>query len=62
MVSEKGVQATGVQCIVYKKWIQWCCGLQGDLSRLADGFRCMRCDRTIQEADLAEDLMVDGET
>ena len=24
------------------------------------GFRCKRCDRTIQEADLAEDLMVDA--
>ena len=34
----------------------------GDLSRVADGFRCRRCDGTIQEADLAEDLMVDGET
>ena len=27
-----------------------------------DGFRCRRCDGTIQEVDLAEDLMVDGET
>ena len=26
------------------------------------GFRCRRCDKTIQEADLTEDLMVDGET
>ena len=34
----------------------------GDLSLLADGFRCKRCDGTIQEVDLAEDLMVDGET
>ena len=25
-------------------------------------FRCRRCDGTIQEVDLAEDLMVDGET
>ena len=33
----------------------------GDLSQVADGFRCRRCDGTIQEADLAEDLMVDGE-
>ena len=37
-------------------------GVRGDLSRVADGFRCRRCDGTIQEADLAEDLMVDGET
>ena len=36
--------------------------MHGDLSRVADGFRCRRCDGTIQEVDLAEDLMVDGET
>ena len=36
--------------------------MRGDLSRVADGFRCKRCDGTIQEADLAEDLMVDGRT
>ena len=35
--------------------------LCGELSRVADSFRCMRCDGTIQESDLAEDLMVDGE-
>ena len=27
-----------------------------------DGFRCKRCDGRIREIDLAEDLMVDGET
>ena len=27
-----------------------------------DSFMCRRCDGTIQETDLAEDLMVDGET
>ena len=32
------------------------------MSRVADGFRCRRCDGTIQEVDLAEALMVDGET
>ena len=37
-------------------------GARGDLSQVADRFRCRRCDETIQEADLAEDLMVDGET
>ena len=37
-----------------------CSGVRGDLSRVADGFRCRRCDGTIQEVDLAEDLMVDG--
>ena len=32
------------------------------MSRVADGFRCRRCDGTIQEVDLALDLMVHGET
>ena len=36
-----------------------CSGVCGDLLRVADGFRCRRCDRTIQEADLAENLMVE---
>ena len=36
--------------------------MPGDLSRVADGFGCRRCDGTIQEVDLAEDLMVDGDT
>ena len=36
--------------------------MHGDLSRVAHGFRCRRCDVTIQEADLAEDLIADGET
>ena len=46
-----------------KKWIhKRCSGVRGDLSRIADGFRCRRCDGTIQEVDLVEDLMVDGET
>ena len=36
--------------------------MRGDLSWVADEFGYMRCDGTIQEADLAEDLMVDGET
>ena len=56
----KGVQPNSVQCTVCKKWIhKRCSGVRGDLSRVADGFRCRRCDGTIQEAD---DLMVDGET
>ena len=46
-----------------KKWIdKRCTGVRGDLSRVADSFGCRRCDETIQEADLAEDLIVDGET
>ena len=36
--------------------------MRGDLSRVANGFRCRRCDGTIQDAYLAEDLMGDGET
>ena len=44
-----------------KRWIhKWCSGVRGDLSLIADCFRCRRCDGTIQEVDLAEDLMVDG--
>ena len=59
-VCGKGVQANSVHCTVCKKWIHKRCS--GDLSRVADGFRCRRCDGTIQEVDLVEDLMVDGET
>ena len=52
-----------VQCTVCKQWIhKRCSGVRGDLSRVADGFRCRRCDGTIQEVDLADDLMVDGQT
>ena len=62
-VRGKGVQANSVQCTMCKKWIhKRCSGVRGDLSRVADGFRCRRCDETIQEVDLAEDIMVDGET
>ena len=35
-----------------------CCGVHGDLSLIIDGFICKRCDGTIQEADLAEDLVI----
>ena len=62
-VCGKGVKANSVQCTICTKWIhKRCSGMRGDLSRVADDFRCRRCDVTIQEADLAEDLMVDGET
>ena len=33
-----------------------------DLSLVVDGFKCKRCDRTIEDAGLAEGLVVDGET
>ena len=36
--------------------------MRGDLLRIANDFKCRQCDGTIQEADLAEYLMVDGET
>ena len=29
---------------------------------VVDSFKCKRCEATIQEADLAEDLSVDGKT
>ena len=46
--------------IMFKKIIhKRCSGVRGDLSGLADGFMCMRCGRTIQEADLAEDLSLE---
>ena len=58
-VCGKGVQTNSVQCTVCKNLIhKRCSGVCGDLSRVADGFRCRRCDGTIQEA---EHLMVDGE-
>ena len=56
-----GVQANSVQSTVCKKWIhKRCSGVRGDLSQVADGFRCRLCDGTIQEVHFAEDLMVDG--
>ena len=59
----KGVQAIYVQCTVCKNWIhKRCCGVHGDLSQVADGFMCRRCNGTIQETALAEDLLVDEET
>ena len=36
--------------------------MHGDRLWVADSFRCRRCDGAIQEADLPEDLIVDGET
>ena len=36
--------------------------MHSDLSRVANRFWCRRCDGTIQEAALGEDLMVEGET
>ena len=35
--------------------------MRGDLSLVVDGFMCKRSDGPIQEADLAGDLVVDGD-
>ena len=62
-VCGKGVQEDSVQCTVCINWIhKRCSGVCGGLSLVDDGFRCKRCDVTIQEADLAVNLVVDGET
>ena len=37
-------------------------GVRGELFLVVDGFRYKQCDGTIQEVDLAEDLVVNGET
>ena len=53
------MQANSVQCTLCIKWIHIrCSGVRGELSLVADGFRCKQCDGTIQEANLAEDLVV----
>ena len=50
-----------VKSTICIKWIpKRCSGLCGDLSLLADGFRCTRCDGTLQEVDLAGGLVVAG--
>ena len=51
-VCGKGVQTNSVQCTLCKKWIhKRCSGVRGDLSRVADGFRCRRCDGTESESE-----------
>ena len=54
----KGVQANSVQCKICTAWFT----SGAVVSPVAEGFRCRPCDGTIQEVDLAEDLMMDGET
>ena len=62
LICGKGLQANSVQCTVCIKWIyKRCSGIRGYLSLVADGFRCKRCDGTLQEVDLAGALVVDGE-
>ena len=50
-------------CTVCKRWIhKQYSDVRGNMSLIVDGLRCKRCDGTIQEADLAKDLVMDGET
>ena len=45
------------KCTVCRKFIgKWCIVVYV----VVDGSRCKRCDGTIQEADLAKDLVMDG--
>ena len=54
-VCGKGVQENSVQCTVYIKWIyKRCSHVCGNLSLVADGFRCKRCDGEIKEADVGQ--------
>ena len=57
------MQANTVKGTVCKRWIHMpYSGVRGSLSVVVDGFRCKRCDGTIQEADLAaKELVMDGE-
>ena len=56
------MQTNSVKCTVCIKWIhKRCSGVRGDLTLVVDGFMCKRYDETIQEADLAGDLVLDGE-
>ena len=51
------------KCTTCKHWIhKRCSEVRSDLPLVVDGFMCKRCDGTIQEVDLAEDLVGDGET
>ena len=57
----KGVQTNSVKSTICIKWIpKRCSGLCGELSLLADSFRCKRCDGTLPEVDIAGGLVVDG--
>ena len=54
--------SVGKECTLCRNLIhKRCSGVCGDLFRVADGVGCKRCDGTIQEVDLAGDLMMKGE-
>ena len=58
MVSGERVQANSFHCTICIKWIhKRCIGVRDDLSLVANGIRCKRCDGTIQETDLSGDLV-----
>ena len=62
-VCGKRVQANSVQCTVCIKWIhKRCSGVRCGVSLVSNGFRCKRCEGTLQETDLDGDLVVDRET
>ena len=57
------MQANTVKCTLCKRWIhKQYSGVRSNLSLVVDGLSCKRCDSTIQESDLAKDLVMDGET
>ena len=57
------MQANTVKCTLCKRWIhKQYSGVRGNLSLVVNGFRCKRCDGTIQEDDLAKDQVMDRET
>ena len=59
----KAVQSNTVKRTLCKGWIhKQYIGVRGNLSLVVDGLNCKRCDGTIQEADIAKDLVMDGET
>ena len=57
------MQENTVKCTACKRWInKRYSGVRGNLPLAVVGFRYKRSDGTIQEADLAKDLVMDGET
>ena len=59
------MHANAVNCATDKKWIhKQCSDVHSDLSLgvHVDGFGCKRYDGTFPEANIVENLVVDGET
>ena len=56
------MHANSVKCALCKQWIyKRYGGVRDDLPLVVDGFRCKQCNGTNLEADIAEDLVVDGD-